>query len=52
MKDISKCVGEACKKRDSCLRYTQPPKERYQHYIHQATAVKNVNECKFYMEID
>lgn len=51
MKDISKCPGTNCKKAETCLRFTQPPKAKYQSYLNMSTSIKVVDECRFHMEI-
>lgn len=47
---ISKCDGTDCTKRDTCRRFTIEPLPRYQPYICMAVSIKNVEECRFYIE--
>lgn len=49
--DLSKCLGTSCDKRETCLRYTQPAREKYQAWLHMETAIKDVSKCKFYWEV-
>lgn len=46
--DLSKCLGTSCNKREKCLRYTQPAREKYQAWIHMAVSIPNTEKCKFY----
>lgn len=46
--DISKCLGTSCKKRETCLRYTLPAREKYQAWVHMAVSIPDTEKCKFY----
>ncbi len=48
--DISKCVGNGCNKKESCLRYTQPPKDKNQSWMHMGISIKVVDDCKYFWE--
>ena len=48
--DIIKCHGDGCKKRELCLRFTTPPKAKWQAYFLIGVNIKNVDECQFFRQ--
>lgn len=48
--DIIKCHGDGCKKRELCLRFTTPPKPKWQAYFLIGVNIKNVDECQFFRQ--
>lgn len=50
MKDLTKCLGTDCKKRESCLRFTIKSLPKYQSYLCMVASIKVVEECKFFIE--
>lgn len=49
MADISLGHGTDCLKRDSCLRYTQAPRIKWQSYLVMSVSVKDVELCKYFI---
>lgn len=54
MTDLSKCIGvdgeRLCKKKESCERFTSEALPKYQHWITMCVSVKNVDECRFFVD--
>ena len=51
-RDISKCAGTGCLKRESCERFTHPAREKFQAWIFMKVAIPDVDTCRFYMPIE
>lgn len=51
MKDLTKCQGTDCKKRDMCLRFTIESLPKYQSYLCMVASIKVVSECRFFIEV-
>lgn len=45
MTNISKCLGTACEKRDTCYRFTAPTDPMWQAYLEPD---RNLEECRSY----
>lgn len=53
MVDLTKCHGTNCLRRESCVRYTHPPREKYQSYLVEDVAIPDVEKCRFFsVDID
>lgn len=50
--DISKCEGTGCAKKESCQRFTHPPRAKFQSWIFMRVAVPDTEKCRFYMPIE
>lgn len=46
--DMSLCVGTGCNKKESCVRFLTPSKEKYQAWLVIDVAVPDRGNCKFY----
>lgn len=50
MKDIVLCRGTDCKRKESCVRFTQPPKAKHQAYLLMSVSIKDIDNCKFFIK--
>lgn len=51
MKDIVKCAGTDCDKRDSCERFTHPARDKHQAYMIMRVSIPDPNKaCRFFIE--
>lgn len=52
MTQVSQCEGISCPVKHKCLRFLQTPLVKYQAYLCQIVACKEMNEdgCKFFIE--
>ena len=50
MKDIVKCEGTDCKRKESCERFVSEPLPKFQAYLCMPVSVKIVDECRWYLE--
>jgi len=48
MRDISKCEGTDCKKKETCIRFTQPAKAKNQAFMLMKVAIPDTDKCRFY----
>lgn len=48
MADISMCVGENCKLREKCIRYTSKKNGIYQSYLEMTPYDKKSMDCDFF----
>lgn len=49
MSDISLCHGTDCSKSNSCLRFTQAPRIKWQSYLVMSVSIKDVDKCRFHI---
>lgn len=49
MSDLSKCYGVGCDKRETCRRYTDEAKVKWQPYLIQQVSVPDPKLCRFYV---
>lgn len=50
--DIVKCPGDDCPRKESCLRYTAPERDKYQAFFTMGVNIKDVIKCQFYWEVN
>lgn len=51
MSDISLCHGTDCLKRDTCLRFTQPARAKWQSYLIMKVSIPDPDKaCRFFIE--
>lgn len=50
MKDIVKCEGTDCKRKESCERFVSEPLPKFQAYLCMPVACKDLTNCKWYIE--
>lgn len=52
MTNVSMCGGISCPVKHKCLRFLQTPLVKYQAWLYQIVACKEMNEngCKFFIE--
>lgn len=49
MADISLCKGTNCPRKESCLRFTQPPKDKWQAWMIMSVSIPDPNVCRFFI---
>lgn len=50
-RDIVKCAGTGCAKKETCERFTHPPRDKFQSWIFMRVAIPDTTMCRFYMPI-
>lgn len=45
---ISKCTGEGCAKKETCVRFTSPAAAKYQPWMIERVAIPDKSKCRFY----
>lgn len=48
MKDISKCPGTDCPRKEECLRFTMPERVKFQSWIFMKVSIPDPTKCRFF----
>ena len=51
-KDIVKCEGTDCKRKESCERFVSELLPKFQAYLCMPVACKDLVNCKWYVEVE